>query len=150
MFTQYTVRNIGRIICLALLALALIVALPLQAQTNDDNDNDTAVEDFAFEELHTDGQLKFSWETADNEVYDTTSFRFKGGGVTNVWTSSYLTGLSYSDGRTRIQVPALTNDYSGKTFQFSVAVNICTNYNSSGACLSSYRTDPAEIEKTFD
>ncbi len=148
MFTRETVRNTGRIISLALLALALIAALPLLAQTNDDND--TAVEDFTFEELHTDGQLKFSWETADNEVYDTTSFRFKGGGVTNVWTASYLTGLSYSDGRTRIQVPALTNDYSGKTFQFSVSVNICTKYNSSGACLSSYRTDPAEIEKTFD
>lgn len=146
MFTQYPVRKIVRIIslALALLALVLIAALPLQAQTTS-----TAVEEFQYDGMYSDGKLKFSWKTATNEVYDTTSFMFKGGGVTNVWTSSYLTGLSYSDGRTRIEVPALTNNYHDQTFQFSVAVNICTNYNSSGGCLSSYRTDPAEIEVTF-
>ncbi len=134
------------IISLSLALIALFAAaLPINAQSSD------KPEDFKYDSMSSAGNLNFSWETADDEVY--AAMQFVGGGITNVYLSVWINNLWFDDDRTRITTAPLTAspaDLSGQTLKFQVRAWICTSYDDYGDCDERQKTDPATLEVEFD
>ena len=143
MFTQYPVRDIGRLICLALLALALTAALPILAQKPGEGDSSAPeVESLKFFTEVT-GNWVLAWDNnAELSVYE---IWFKGGNITTIWTKVNNINMAKDSKTTYARFSPLSNAPSGLTFNFRVK----GGYDCNAAGLSCSWTDWATVDHTF-
>ncbi len=124
----------------------LLAALPTLAQSDSVDNLKFAVQTWTVRHLGgstTYHKWELSWDTLLNQ--DSASVQFKGGGVTDVWTS-VNSSSAFGPQRSSELFDPLSNNPSGKTFQFRVKVSTCTR---NGAVTSCTATDWATLEHTF-
>ena len=125
--------------------LALIfAALPAQAQWQG------TVPEFRYDGLAANNDWEFSWKKITHGWWYEFSFEFKGGGITNVWTSVNSLSASYiSSTRFHIATAPLSNNVAGKTFKFRVRAKLCHAIDAAGNCAQDTWYNWAKISVTF-
>ena len=137
-------RSASKIAILTTTLILLLAALILQVY---------AANDFKFEEVTqsrsgANNDWVFSWKTESYENY--AWIQFKGGGITNVWTSISNESYAREDDRTYVKFAALVSDPSGLTFEFRARVQYCVRHDELGDCDQQAKTGWSTVEVEFD
>ena len=132
-------RSASKLASLTTALILLLAALIVQVY---------AAEDFTFEQVTADNDWEFSWLT---ELYENYAWiQFKGGGITNVWTSISNESYSRENNRTHVKFAALVSDPSGLTFDFRARVQYCVAHNELGDCDQQAKTGWSTVAVKFD
>ncbi len=132
-------RSASKIAGLMTALILLLVTLIVQVY---------AAEDFTFEEVTAENDWEFSWLT---ELYENYAWiQFKGGGITNVWTSISNESYARINNRTHVKFAALVSDPSGLTFDFRARVQYCVRHDELGDCDQQTKTGWSTLAVEFD
>ena len=104
------------IIGIALAVIVLLSALYIHASGN------TAINNIKFE-VGSEGKWKISFENVPNLAGVLT--QFKGGGISNIYTTIWNTSINQGGSRTTVKFDPLSDNPAGKTFHFRVRVTQC-------------------------
>ncbi len=141
-----TIRSTTKFTGMMIALILLLAALPIQVQAASVDNLQFAVQTWTVQYLGgstTYHKWELSWDTLLNQ--DSAFVQFKGGGVTDVWTT-VSSSSAFGPQRSSELFDPLSNNPSGKTFQFRVKVSTCTR---SGAVTTCTSTDWATLEHTF-
>ena len=141
-----TIRSTFKLAGMMIALIFLLAALPTLAQSGSVDNLQFAVQTWTVQHLSgptTYTKWELSWDTLQNQ--DSVGVQFKGGGVTDVWTTVNTSSASGPQRSSELFDP-LSNNPGGKTFKFRVRVATCTR---SGAVTTCVNTDWATLEHTF-
>ena len=141
-----TIRSSFKFTGLMIALILLLSALPALAQSNSVDNLQFAVRTWTVQHVAgstTYHKWELSWDTLQNQ--HEAAVQFKGGGVTDVWTT-VSSSSAFGPQRSSELFDPLSNNPSGETFKFRVKVSTCTR---SGAVTTCTNTDWATLEHTF-
>jgi len=141
-----TIRPTFKVTGMMIALILLLAALPIQVQGASVDNLQFAVQTWTVQHLGgstTYHKWELSWDTLQNQ--DSAAVQFKGGGVTDVWTT-VSSSSAFGPQRSSELFDPLSNNPGGQTFKFRVKVSTCTR---SGAVTTCGSTDWATLEHTF-